>query len=414
MNGPEFDRMLRKYADVILSVGVNLQKGQRLDLRADVQDKELARQLAMRAYEMGTSLVDMLWADEKLDRIRFDFANPETLTIVPDWIIKRQQEHGDRGDAYVIIFSKDPDLLNGVNPEHIATYRQSLLQKLEPTFKYVDNSLINWNVVSTSTPAWAKKVFPELPSEQAQEKLWEAIFKACRIDREDPVQAWKEHKDQLHKRCEYMKSRRYKELHYRAPGTDLTVGLPNNHLWIGGSTKTPTGIEFIPNMPTEEIFTMPHKEKVNGTVSSSRPLNEMSTLVDKFTLTFENGRVTKAVAGVGQEHLLKLLDTDEYARQLGEVALVPHSSPISQQERLFYNTLFDENASSHLALGAAYRFTMEGATEMTKEEFMANGGNDSLIHTDFMIGSEEMDIDGIYADGTREPVMRAGEWAFDI
>jgi aminopeptidase len=414
MNGPEFDRMLRKYADVILSVGVNLQRGQRLDLRTDVQDKELARQLAIRAYEMGASLVDVLWVDETLDRIRFDYANPETLTVVPDWIIKRHQEHGDRGDAYVIIFSKDPDLLHGVNPEHIATYRQSLLQRLEPTFKYIDNSLINWNAVSTSTPAWAKKVFPELPSEQAQEKLWEAIFKACRIDQEDPVQAWKEHKDQLQKRCEYMNSRSYTELHYRAPGTDLTVGLPHNHLWIGGSTKTPAGIEFIPNMPTEEVFTIPHKDKVNGTVSSSRPLNELSILIDKFTLTFENGRVTKAIADVGEEHLVRLLDTDQYARQLGEVALVPHSSPISQQGHLFYNTLFDENASSHLALGAAYRFTMEGATEMTKEEFMANGGNDSLIHTDFMIGSGDMDIDGICADGTREPVMRSGEWAFDV
>lgn len=413
MNKRKFNKMLGKYADVILHIGVNLQKGQRLAIYVDLQDVELVRLLTIRAYQMGASLVDVLWVDETLLRTRFDNADPETMNIVPDWIIKRNEEHGERGDAAINIYSTDPDLLKGVDPERIATYRTSLLQKYEPTFKYFDNNLINWNVVSTALPAWANKVFPDLTTKQAQEKLWDAIFKACRVDMEDPVEAWKEHIDNLHRRCQYMEDKRYASLHYRAPGTDLTVGFPDKNLWIGGSSKTTTGTEFVANMPTEEIFTMPHKDKVNGIVSSSRPLNQMSTLIDNFTLTFENGRVTKATAKTGQEHLIKLLETDENARQLGEVALVPNSSPISQQDRLFYNTLFDENAACHLALGSAYRFTMDGGADMTKEEFMLNGGNDSLIHTDFMIGSDKMDIDGIKQDGTREPVMRAGEWAFE-
>ena len=413
MNKREFNKMLGKYADVILHIGINLQKGQRLAIYVDLQDVELVRLLTIHAYQMGASLVDVLWVDEKLTRIRFDHADLETMTIVPDWVIKRNEEYGERGDAALNIYSTDPDLLKGIDPERIAIYRKSLLQKYEPTFKYIDNNLINWNVVSTALPAWAKKVFPDLPIRQAQEKLWDAIFKACRVDMDDPVQAWKEHIHHLHQRCQYMEAKSYASLHYRAPGTDLTVGFPDKNRWIGGSAKTTTGTEFVANMPTEEIFTMPHKDKVNGIVSSSRPLNQMSTLIDNFTLTFENGRVTKATAETGKEHLLKLLDTDENARQLGEVALVPNSSPISQQNRLFYNTLFDENAASHFALGAAYRFTMEGGAEMTKDEFMSNGGNDSLIHTDFMIGSDKMDIDGIHQDGRREPVMRAGEWAFE-
>jgi len=414
MNKREFNKMLKKYADVILQVGINLQQGQRLAIYSDIQDKELVRQISIRAYQMGASLVDVEWIYEKLIRDRFDYADPGTIDIVPEWGVQRREEHGKRGDASLNIFSRDPNLLDGVNPELISTYRKSLSKKYEPTFIYIDSNMINWNAVSTSTPAWAKKVFPDLPPKQAQEKLWDAIFKACRIDMEDPIQAWKEHNDSLHKRCQYMNNKRYVSLHYRAPGTDLTIGFPDNYVWIGGSSKTTTGIEFIPNMPTEEIFTMPHKDKVDGVVSSTLPLNQMGISMDEFTLTFENGKVTKATAKTGEKHLLELLDTDEYARQLGEVALVPNSSPISQQNRLFYNALYDENAACHLALGAAYRFTMDGGANLTKEEFMAKGGNDSLIHTDFMIGSAEMDIDGITEDGTREPVMRQGEWAFDV
>ena len=414
MNQHEFTQMLEKYADVILKVGLNLQKGQQLSLFADIQDTELVRLVTIRAYQMGARFVDVAWEDEKLLRIRFDEAQVEDLAEVPAWYVKFEEEHGERGDARLYIYSRDPDLLSGIPPESIATYRTALMKKLEPTFKYVDGNLINWNYVSTATPAWARKVFPELSIERAQERLWEAIFKACYIDLDDPIRAWDEHSANLHKRCQYLGEKKYAYFHYVAPGTDLTVGFPENNLWMGGSVKTPQGIDFFPNMPTEEIFTMPHKDKVNGVVSSTRPLNQLGVLIDKFTLTFENGRVIKATAKTGEEHLLKLIETDEYARQLGEVALISNSSPISQQNRLFYNTLFDENASCHLALGAAYRFSLAGGADLTKEEFMANGGNDSLIHTDFMIGSAQIDIDGIKEDGSTEPIMRNGEWAFDV
>jgi len=414
MSEPEFNELLGKYVDAVLRVGVNLQKGQRLAIRSDVQDVEMVRSVATRAYQLGASFVDVFWDDEKLLRARFDYADPETLNIIPDWGVKFRQEHGERGDASLVIYSTDPDLLDGIEPESVSTYRKSFLQKYEPTFKYIDNNNINWNVISTATPAWAKKIFPELPQERAQERLWEVIFKTCRIYLDDPVQVWKEHIESLHKRCQYMNAKKYESLHYQAPGTDLKVGFPENNLWIGGATKSTNGIEFVPNMPTEEIFTMPHKNKVDGVISSSRPLVYMGTRMDGFTLTFENGRVTKATAKTGEEHLIKLLDTDEFARQLGEVALVPHSSQTSQQNIVFYNLLFDENTASHLALGSAYQFTLEGGTDMSKEEFTAHGGNDSLIHVDFMVGSSEMDIDGITEDGVREPVMRRGEWAFDL
>lgn len=414
MDKRELNKMLEKYIDVILQIGVNLQKGQQLAIITDLQDAELIRLIAMRAYQMGASLVDVRWGDEKLDRVRFDYADPKTIGIFPEWVVNFREEHGKRGDALLIVYSEDPNLLKGVKPELVAKYYNSYFKKYKRAFKYIENNLINWNAVSTALPAWAKQVFPGLPIKQAQDKLWEAIFKACRIDLEDPVKAWQEHANNLHKRCRYLNEKKYVSLHYLAPGTNLTVGFPDNNLWLGGSVKTISGIDFFPNMPTEEIFTMPHRDKVNGVVSSSRPLSERGILIDNFTLNFENGRVTKASAKVGEEHLLKLLDTDKFARQLGEVALIPNSSPISQQNISFYNILFDENASCHLALGAAYRFTMAGGKEMTKDEFMANGGNDSLIHTDFMIGSEKMDIDGITKDGIREPIMRQGEWAFEV
>ncbi len=414
MSKPEFDKLLGTYVDVILQVGVNLQKAQRLMIISDVHDVELVRLTATRAYQLGASFVDVLWRDEKLLRARFDYADPETLNIVPDWGVKFREEYGERGDARLVIFSRDPNLLDGVDPELVSTYDKAWLQKHKPTFRYVENNNINWNVISTATPSWAKKVFPELSLKMARERLWDVIFKVCRIYFDDPVQEWKEHIENLHKRCQYMNAKRYGSLHYRAPGTDLKVGFPENNIWLGGAIKSTKGIEFIPNMPTEEIFTMPHKDKVDGIVSSSRPLVYEGILMDGFTLTFENGRVTKATAKTGEEYLIKLLDTDEFTRQLGEVALVPHSSQTSQQKLLFYNILFDENAASHLALGAAFQFTMEGGTDMTKEEFKAHGGNDSLEHVDFMIGSSEMDIDGITEDGVREPVMRQGEWAFDL
>lgn len=406
-----FQKSLEKYADIIVNIGLNLKKEQRLSIAAGLQDAELVRLVAKKAYQAGTPMVDVRWIDERLTRIRLENSNPEHLTEVPNWQIAREHEYGERGDAYLSFASQDPNLLEGINPDLISKYRKALSEKYEPAYKYINENTQTWCVVSTATPAWAKKVFPDLPVKQAQEKLWEAIFDACRVNTQDPVKAWRDHADKLHLKCNYLNERKYTGLHYKAPGTDLTLGLPQGHIWVGASSTTVGGIEFIPNLPTEEVFCMPHREKAEGYITSSRPLILSGTMIDEFTLTFENGRVNKVTAKQGEANIRKLLETDENASHLGEVALVPDSSPFSQRKHLFYNTLFDENASCHLALGTAYRYNMEGGSEMTKEQFLEAGGNDSLIHVDFMVGSNQMDIDGIREDGTREAIMRNGEWA---
>jgi aminopeptidase len=280
--------------------------------------------------------------------------------------------------------------------------------KFDPLRKY--DNMVNWCVVATAAPFWAAKVFPGIPVEEAQAKLWQAIFSVCRIDTPDPVQAWADHVRKLTQYKDYLNAKAYTALHYRGPGTDLTLGLPANQHWSAAQETFKTGITGTVNIPTEEVFAAPHKDKAEGYVSATMPLNMGGILINDFTLTFENGRVSKVTAKQGEADLQKLIETDENAARLGEVALVPHSSPISQSGILFYNTLFDENAACHIALGNAYRISIKGGVDMTEEQFAAEGGNKSLVHTDFMIGSGALDIDGLTADGSREPVMRQGEW----
>ena len=381
-------------------------------IQALLDDAPFVRKAVEAAYKAGAVYVDVLFMDEKLNRIRFEHADPETITEIPDWVFARYEEYQKRADALLAISSSDPDILNGIDPDLIARNRKAAAQKYEPLRKY--DSDFNWCVVSTASPSRAKKVFPDLPLEEAREKLWEAIFQSCRIDVADPVQAWKEHTDRLAKYKDHLNHRRYTALHYKAPGTDLTLGLPEKHLWGGADATYKNGITCIPNLPTEEVFTTPHKDKADGVVRSTFPLNMMGVLIEDFSVTFENGRAVKVTAKKGEENLRKLIETDENAGRLGECALVPNSSPIGQRGHLFYNTLFDENAACHIALGNSYRESIEGGADMTEEEFAAQGGNKSLIHVDFMIGSAELDIDGITADGSREPVMRRGEWAFEV
>jgi aminopeptidase len=323
-------------------------------------------------------------------------------------------EYIENGDAYLGIASANPDAFADVDPERVQARRMAMLKKMEKANDAIMHDAINWCVVSSPTKDWASKIFPDVPGEEAVEKLWEAIFQTCRVDQHDPVAAWLTHIADLKKRSEYMNTKHYSALHYRAPGTDLTVGLPEKHLWLAAQMQAENGINFTANMPTEEIFTLPHKDRVDGTVCASRPLVVNGRVVEDFTLTFQSGRITHFTAQKEEETLRKLIETDEGSKSIGEVALVPNSSPISRRGHLFFNTLFDENAASHIAIGRAYRFTMNGGNEMTEEEFQANGGNFSLTHNDFMIGSEKMDIDGITADGAREPVMRSGEWAFEV
>jgi len=413
MNEKEFNAMLEKYADVTVKVGLNLRKDQRLLVRGLIEDAPFIRKVAESAYKAGARLVDVAWADEKVGRIRLEHAEEETLSDVPNWMLARYEEFAKRGDAQLAIHSSDPALFDGIPAARIAINRKAMYEKMvEPLRKY--ENMMNWCVVATAAPAWASKVFPNLSVEAAQEKLWEAIFHACRIDTPDPVAAWREHTQKLIGYKDYLNKKRYSALHYKAPGTDLTVGLPEKHLWSGAEETFKNGITATVNIPTEEVFTLPHKDKAEGVVTATRPLNMQGVLVDGFSVTFENGRAVKFSAKKGEEDLRNHLATDENAVRLGEVALVPNSSPISQSGILFYNTLFDENASCHIAFGNAYKTSLDGGDNMSDEDFTAQGGNKSLIHTDFMIGSAEMDIDGIRADGGREAILRGGEWAFTL
>jgi aminopeptidase len=413
MNQQEFDQLLAKYADVTVQIGLNLRKGQTLLIRGILEDAPFIRKVTESAYKAGARYVDVWWSDEKISRLFFEYANAETAAFVPEWILHRFEEYYKNGQANLAILSNDPNLFAGIDPDLLARSRKARAEKVnEPLRPYENDS--NWCVVATATPSWAKTVFPDLPLEQAQSKLWEAIFNICRIDTPDPVAAWDAHIKKLIKYREYLNAKSYRGLHYKGPGTDLTVGLPTRQVWISAQETFKNGITCTVNIPTEEVFTAPHKDQVNGVVSSSRPLNLQGILIDDFSITFENGCAVKVTAKKGEADLQKLIETDENSARIGEVALVSNSSPISRSGHLFYNTLFDENAACHIALGNAFRNTIKGGEEMSEEEFAASGGNKSIIHVDFMIGSGQLDIDGICEDGTREPVMRQGDWAFDV
>ena len=414
MNKREFNKMLAKYADVIVRVGLTIREGQRLIIYSGILNYSLVRLVVSSAYAAGARYVDVIWHDEETNHIHLKNAPLEAIGETTNWLTGGIEEFITNGDAYLGIGSANPDIFSDVDPERLAIFRKAWAQKAETISQLTSRDAINWSIAAMPSADWAQKIFPRTTSKRAIDQLWEAIFQSCRVDQPDPIAAWETHIAELLKRSEYLNTKKYTAVHYKAPNTDLTVGLPEKHKWISARMKAENGVEFIANLPTEEVFTMPHKDKVNGRVSSSRPFVLTGSIVDDFTVTFENGKITNVVAKKGEKNIRKLLEVDEGASRIGEIALVPYSSPISQRGHLFYNLLFDENAASHIAIGNAYRFTMNGGDKMTDEEFKANGGNVSLIHYDFMIGSAEMDIDGVTANGTKEPVMRQGEWAFDI
>ncbi|PYI51593.1 aminopeptidase [Paenibacillus flagellatus] len=408
------ERDLEKYAELAVRVGINVQQGQTLVVTAPLTAAELVRAIARKAYEAGAKNVHVEWNDETLTQIKYKMAPDEAFAEYPMFRAKGWEEFAENGAGFLSIYSPNPDLLNGVDPQRIATASKTAATALQGWRSYTMAHRVSWSLISTPTVEWASKVFPDVPADEAVEKLWDVILKAVRVDKDDPVAAWKAHNAQIAKMVDYLNAKQYKQLVYRGEGTDLTVDMPENHVWCGGSRPNAKGVEFNPNMPTEEVFTMPHKDGVNGVVRSTKPLNHGGTLIDNFTLRFENGRVVDFTAEKGYDALKLLLDTDEGARRLGEMALVPFRSPISDTNLIFYNTLYDENASCHFALGRAYPTTIEGGEEMTKEQLAERGANDSLVHVDFMMGSADLSIDGVTADGRREPIFRDGNWAFEL
>ncbi len=415
MNNPDFETKLRKYAELIVKVGLNLQPGQRLFILASsLEVAPLVRAVVRCAYQSESKLVTVVWLDEQLEKIRYQAAPRDSFEEYPVWISAGALGCIERGDALLRISGSNPELLKDQDPELIAIVGRTAAQHFKPVSDHIMKSAVQWSVVCPPTPDWATKVFPKDTPEDAELRLWDAVTKACRLDQPDPISFWQQHFVDLRKRKEFLTAKQYAALHFTAPGTDLTVGLPEGHIWEGGAGKTISGIPFAANLPTEEVFTTPHKDKTNGTVTATKPLSYRGSLIENLSLTFSEGKVIHFSAKKGAETLRLILETDEHAKFLGEVAMVPHQSAISQLDLLFLNTLYDENASNHLALGSAYRESVQGGEAMTDEEFAAAGGNDSLIHVDFMFGSEEMDIDGLTSDGSIEPVMRSGEWAFEL
>jgi aminopeptidase len=411
---------LQKYAELIVRTGLNLREGQRLLINSLttrgvlLHNAPLVREVARSAYKAGARYVDVIWGDEELLKMRVQMAPHDSFDEFSDWQVKAVEDLFEQNGALLTIRSNNPNLMDGEDPEIVGQVHKVYLQKYAKWSDLLGKNLINWLVVAAAGPVWAARVYPDLEPAEAEKKLWEAIFSITRLDRPDPIAAWDAHIKDLRARSEYLNAKSYAALHYKAPGTDLTVGLPQGHFWNSAGSTTQDGIFYIANLPTEEVFTLPHKDQINGHVSASMPLSYSNTLMEDFALTFENGHVVKASAKNGEAALKKLIEADEGSSSLGEVALVPHSSPIAQRGHLFYDALIDENAASHLALGRAYKFTLKGAENLSDEEFKARGGNISMAHVDFMIGSNQMNIDGLTAEGKTEPVMRDGEWAFDV
>lgn len=409
--------LLRKYADLTVRVGLNLRTGQRLLIigplangGASLEAAPLIREIAVSAYHAGAPLVEALWGDEEMLLSRFKHAPAESFQQYSDWLPRTLVDHVDGGHAVLSVYANDPDQLKDENPQRISALQQATARAVRAFRERISRNQANWTVISAAGTRWAAKVFADVAPEQQIARMWEAITRLCRLDRPDPVAAWNTHLANLAARRDQLNAKRYAALKYKGPGTEMTLGLPTGHTWVSGTSTSQRGIEFAPNLPTEEVFTIAHKDKVEGTVRSTKPLSYGGTLIEGFTLRFEGGRVVKVSADRGEAVLQQLVDTDDGAGRLGEVALVPHSSPVSQSGRLFYNTLFDENAASHVALGSAYKFTLEGGDQMDDDAFERAGGNRSAVHVDFMIGSGELDIDGVRADGTSEPLMRRGEW----
>lgn len=406
--------MLDKYARLVVKTGVNVQKDQQVVILAPIETAPLARAIAEAAYKEGARDVYMDWQDEQFTKIRLMNAPEEVLGEVSSWEKDFTLTNLRKGAAFIQIAASDPEAMKGVDIERISKRQKARFTELKEFYDSLMTNQNSWCIVSMPTEAWATKVFPELTAEEAVEKLWEAILKTVRVDKEDPVAKWQAHTNNLKKRMKFLNDANFKYIHYKnSLGTDLTIELPKGHQWVGGAEQTTGGVEFNANMPTEEVFTLPLKTGVNGTVVSAMPLNYNGSLIDNFSITFKDGRIVDFTAEEGYDVLKSIIETDDGSHYLGEVALVPYVSPISDLNILFYNTLFDENASCHLAIGKAYFPCLKGSEGLSEEELESLGANVSLIHVDFMIGTKDLQIRGVTEEGKEIPVFVDGNFAFE-
>ncbi len=402
---------LERLAETAVKVGLRLQPGQDLFLTAPVAALPLARRIAEQAYKAGGGLVTPILSDEELTLAQFRLASDGSFDRAPGWLYEGVAKAFAANTARLAIVGEDPMLLAGEDAAKVARANKANSIAYQPALEKIAGFDINWNIVACPTPSWAKRVFPGEEEDVAVGKLAEAIFAASRVDNDDPIAAWSAHNAVLRRRTEWLNGKRFHALHYSGPGTDLTIGLAEGHAWEGGAVTAKNGVTCNPNIPTEEVFTTPHARRVEGHVVSTKPLSYQGSLIDGIAVRFEAGRIVEAKAARGEEVLRQVLDTDDGAGRLGEVALVPNSSPISQSGLMFFNTLFDENAACHIAIGQCYSKCFVDGDTLTPQEIAARGGNKSMIHIDWMIGSDRIDIDGLDAAGARTPIMRKGEWA---
>ncbi|GEL77320.1 aminopeptidase [Tenuibacillus multivorans] len=402
---------LTKYAKLTIQKGVNIQEGQSLYINAPIEAREFVHYVVDAAYDAGAEGVLVNWSDEYLTRQKYDREPIHILENVPDWLVDKQVSHVKDGGAILSVYAPNPDLLEGVDPERVAKATKASGQALSEYRSYMMNDRVQWSIVSVPTEKWAKKIFSDKDVNQAVTDLWEQIFSIVRVDQDDPIEAWNKHNATLYQIRDYLNDKQYRALEFQSETANMTIELPEGHIWAGGGAIAENGAEFNPNMPTEEVFTAPHREGINGTVKNTKPLNYNGNLIDGFTLTFEKGKVVNFEAEQGADTLKHLLETDDGAVRIGEIALVPHSSPISQSDLIFFNTLYDENASCHMALGEAYPTNLKDGEKLSQDELREKGINTSLIHEDFMIGSADLVVYGVTEDGQKEPIIENGNWA---
>lgn len=408
----DFSRNLDKYAELSVKVGVNIQPGQELLVRSPIECAPFVRKVVKHAYDAGAKNVYVEWSDEECTLIRYLNAPEEVFNEFPSWIADQYVNIAKNGGAFLSIHAANPDLLKDVDPQRVANYQKASGLALKEWRSYTLTDKCKWSIVSVPTEAWAQKVFPNVSSSEAIDKLWDAIFKCSRVDGQDPIKAWKEHNDDLKLRMDFLNDKNFKVLKFKSEKTDLTMELPEGHIWLSGASVDPNGVKFNPNIPTEEVFCLPHKFKVNGIVHSTKPLVYGGNVIDNFSLTFKDGKIVSYTAEKGYETLGKLIETDEGSHYLGEVALVPFRSPISDTNIVFFNTLYDENASCHFAIGSAYRTCIKNGDDISDEDLDKFGINDSLTHVDFMIGSSDMNIIGETYSGDTIQIFKDGNWAF--
>lgn len=409
-----YKEKLQQYAELLVKVGMNVQPKQPVFIRSSVETLELTHLIVEEAYHCGASDVRVVYSDPTLKRLKFEnesvehFANHE----IKSYDVEARMDYVKRGAANLALISEDPDLMDGIDSQKLQAFQQQNARAFKGYMESVQRNQFPWVVAAFPSKAWAKRVYPELSVEEAYIKFIDEVFDIVRIDGNDPVGNWRQHIANLSVYAQKLQQKNYHALHYVSEGTDLTVGLAKNHIWED-ATSYVNGKEqaFIANIPTEEVFTAPDRNRVDGYVTNKLPLSYNGTIIDQFKLMFKDGEIIDFSAEKGEAVLKDLINTDEGSRRLGEVALVPDDSPISNRNTIFYNTLFDENAACHLAIGSAYAFNIQGGTEMTVEEKIASGLNDSNVHVDFMIGSSDLTIYGIFEDGSKELVFENGNWA---